>query len=125
MLVKILRDAFNITKRIRLIDKGYYICFNTVKRRFEVHNKKQKHTFCLVVPFNKLDSRLLQYVRKTRKENFDAILKEIENSNKKLEKESLRAALDKSSFMFGEMFSYASHHEGDVNFLDAYKTKWA
>ena len=125
MLIKILRDAFDISKRLKQIDNGYFVCFNTVKQRFEVHNKKQRQTFCLVVPFESLDSRLLTYVRKTRKQNFDAIIKEMETHNEKLEKENKRVVLDKSSFMLNEMFSYALHHEGDINFLDAYKTKWA
>ena len=55
MLIKILNDAFNISKRIKQIDRGYFICYNTLKKRFEVHNKKQKHTawcaFCFGDPW--------------------------------------------------------------------------
>lgn len=125
MLIRIKHDAFNIARRIKSIDKGYFLCFNTITKRFEVHNSKQRHTFCLVVENKQIDCRVLSQVFKTRRENIDKILAEIDKHNKMLENQSKTKMLDKSSFMFKEMFSYASHHEGDVNFTDAYKTRWA
>lgn len=125
MLIKIYRDAFDIVNRIKKIDSGYFLCYNTKTQGLEVHNKKQKHTFCLSVPYSGVDCRILSLILKSRKENFDKILKEIDEHNDYLEKEQKRKMLDKSSFMLNEMFSYAQHHEGDVDFKNAYKTKWA
>ena len=125
MLITILRDAFNIVERIKQIDNGYYICFNLRKNRYEVHNSKQVNTFCLVVPYKNLDARTLTLVRKTRRENFKKLMAEIDENNKKIENEVLRTIKDKSEWKLKEMFSFANHREGDVNFNDAYITKWA
>lgn len=125
MLIKIKNDVFDIARRIKQIDSGYFLCFNTKTKNFEVHNKKQKHTFCLIVPDKQIDCRVLSHVLKTRRENIDKILAEIDKHNQELENQTKRQVLDKSSFMFNEMFSYAAHHEGDVDFKNAYTTKWA
>ncbi len=125
MLIKILRDVFDIVERIKQIDSGYFICFNLKKNRYEVHNYKQANTFCLVVPYKNLDARTLSFVRKTKRENFKKLIAEIDENNKKIENEALRVIKDKSEWKLKEMFSFANHREGDVSFNDAYSTKWA
>ena len=48
-LIIIKNDLFNISNRIKNIDKNYYICFNKSLKQFEVHHKKQPDTtFCFV-----------------------------------------------------------------------------
>ena len=125
MNIKINNDVFDICDRLKEIDYNYFIVYNTKKNRFEVHNSAQKQTFCLVVPFNKLDARLVGYTRKTRRENAEKIIKEIEENNKKLEVECKRQQSDEMSWKLKEMYDYANNKSYDVNFSDAYKTKWA
>ena len=40
----------------------------------------------IALPFDRLDERSVEYVRKTRVENLDALTKEIELDNAKIEK---------------------------------------
>jgi hypothetical protein len=79
-------DVFGIEKRIREVDDGYRIFYNKKLNRFEIHNLNQKSndTLALVVPFDSIDSRIVPWVRKTRAENVNSIIKKIEEDNNKL-----------------------------------------
>jgi len=85
MKIKLTYDVYNISKRIKEIDKGYYIVFNTSKAKFEVHNSLQLGgSYCLTLPYTSLDERTLKHVRKTSCANIDYVLNEIENDNNKI-----------------------------------------
>ena len=82
MKIKLTYDVYNISKRIKEIDKDYYIVYDTSKNKFEVHNSSQiGGSYCLTLPFTSLDERTLKYVRKTSSANIDCILNQIENDN--------------------------------------------
>ena len=86
MKIKLTCDVYNISKRIKEIDKDYYIVYNTSKNKFEVHNSSQiGDSYCLTLPYGALDERALKYVRKTSVKNIDYVLNEIENDNNKIE----------------------------------------
>ena len=86
MNIKINYDVYNISKRIKDIDRNYYIVFNTSKQKFEVHLSSQiGSSYCLALPFKSLDERVLKYVQKTQSVNIDEILENIENENNKRE----------------------------------------
>lgn len=87
MLIEIQNDVYFILNRIREIDSGYKIFYNTAKKHFEIHNSKQKGgSYCLTVPFNVLDERTVMLVRKSRVENFDQLIKDIDKHNDSLNK---------------------------------------
>ena len=82
MKVQIYNDVYDIAKRIKYIDKNYYIMLDTSKHKFEVHHSNQiGSSYCLTIPFNELDERTLNYVLKTQSVNIDEILNEIEQDN--------------------------------------------
>lgn len=122
MLIKILEDVHDITRRLKEIDTDYFVVYNSTKKCFEVHNSSQKHTYCLTIPFKTLDSRAVDLTIKTRRENIEKILKEIDENNNKLEKENLRKLKDKTTYKLKEMYDYANTHQ---EIKDAYTTKWA
>ena len=124
MLIRIFEDVFDITKRLKEIDESYFVVYNTQKKKYEVHSSKQKNTYCLTVPTKTLDSRTVGLTLKTRRENYEKILKEIDETNEKIEKESKRQIDDLCEFKAKEMFSYSKSHD-EINFDDAYKTRWA
>ena len=124
MLIKIFNDVHDICFRLKQIDDGYFVVFNTNSNCFEVHNNKQLNTFCLKVPFGCLDKRTVDLTLKTRRENFEKILEEIDNSNQKLEDENKKQIKDLVEFKAKELFDYAQKHDAE-NFDDAYVTKWA
>ena len=73
MKIKIESDVYNISKRVKYIDKDYYVVYNTSTSKFEIHNLSQLgSTFCLTLPFNELDERTLEYINETKSENFES-----------------------------------------------------
>ena len=78
-------DLFNIVKRIKAINPKYFVLYNISKNKFEVHYKRAKNTYELTIPYDKLDSRAVDFVLKTKIQNQKKLLKEIEESNKKLQ----------------------------------------
>ena len=82
MLKEIKTDVFNISKRIKAIDKNYMIFYNTDEKRYELHHMKQKKnigiSFLLVFPYDTLDERAIEYTLSTRADKID-IKKYIEN----------------------------------------------
>lgn len=86
MKIKICGDVYNISKRIKEIDKDYYVMYDTSKQVFEIHNSNQiGSSYCLTLPYIELDERALKYVLKTQSVNIDEILEEIENDNNQRE----------------------------------------
>ena len=83
MKIKIFNDVYEISKRIRYIDKDYYVVYDTSKQKFEIHNSNQiGGSYCLTLPYNELDERTLKYVRSTQTANIEEILKNLQNDNK-------------------------------------------
>ena len=96
MLIKIQSDPLFITERLQEIDQDYYLVFNTIKRKYEVHSNSQIGcTYCLTYPNPALDERLLQIVKKTRRENLSELLKEIDKANEKIENEFIKSQKEK------------------------------
>jgi len=90
-LIKINSDVFFICERLRQIDESYEVYFNTDLNCFEVHSSAQKqNSFCFKVPYSQLDERTLVYARKTRIENRDNILREIEQNNQMVYEKNIK-----------------------------------
>lgn len=88
-------DIFNIAKRLKSIDKKYFIVFNSDRNKYEVHYSRAKNTYELTIPYDKLDARTIDFVLKTRIQNKQKIFEEIENSNKKLEQQNIKNLIEK------------------------------
>ena len=94
MKIKIRHDVYDISNRIKKIDKNYYIVFNTSRACFELHNLGQvKGSYCLTLPFSRLDARVLNLIYKTKSENLKNLIEEIERSNKQVESKEKQDAL--------------------------------
>lgn len=96
MKIKLNSDVYNISKRIKEIDKYYYIVYNTSTNKFEIHNSKQVFgSYCLTLPYNTLDWRAMEYVQKTSIVNMENVLNEIQNNNNLLESTEKTSAFNK------------------------------
>lgn len=123
MLIKILQDVHDILSRLREINGDYFVVYNTGRECFEVHNYGQKNTYCLTVPYPQLDCRTIDWTLKTRRENLNKLLNEIDENNEKLEKQNQQAVRDLSEWKLKEYYNYAQKFEGK-NIDKAYITKW-
>ena len=105
MKIKLSHDVYEISKRIKNIDRDYFMVYDTSSRKFEVHNSAQADTtYCLTLPFNQLDERTLNYVAKTRSVNIEKILEEIEKDNKIQESKVKRETLSEMEELVSDNF---------------------
>ena len=89
-------DVCFISDRIKEIDKNYFILFNLLKNKYEVHYLGQRGgTYCFTIPYDSLDDRTLFYTRKTKIENRAEIIAEIDKQNEKIEKDSKKIIRNK------------------------------
>ena len=73
-------------------------------KNFEVHNSSQPiNSFCLLVPKNKLDPSLVEYVRKTRANRQKKLLAEIEAANQKMQKQNEQKIICEAAEKFEEL----------------------
>ncbi|MBR2967470.1 MAG: hypothetical protein IKC35_01670 [Clostridia bacterium] len=81
-------DLFGIARRLKAIDKDYFVVYSYRDNRYEVHNKGNKgNTFCFSA--SKLDQRVLTRAMQTRRERLEKLLKETELENERNLKSSL------------------------------------
>jgi len=86
-----LRPVFSsvhaIPERLRAYDQNLFVVLNTKTQWYEVHSLDNKgDTFCLNIPLDELDARVLYLVRKGNiRVRGRRVLQEIEEHNKKLE----------------------------------------
>ena len=89
-LLKIVNDVYFIGRRLKNIDKSYEVYYNCDNNSYEVHSSAQaKNSYCFKVPYDKLDSRTLDYAVKTRRENLDKLIEEIEKDNLRMEQKNI------------------------------------
>ena len=70
-LVPVTDDVYFIASRLKEIDQTYYVVYDPVKRRYEVHSDEQRGgSLCFVVPYGRLDARTVDYALKTRNASF-------------------------------------------------------
>nr|DAW50298.1 MAG TPA: hypothetical protein [Caudoviricetes sp.] len=91
-LQRIGHDLFGIAKRLKSIDRRYELFFNRKKNRYEIYANGAMQ---MALPFERLDARTLTYARKTRLENLEKIIAEIEEENARLEIQKNRETRDK------------------------------
>jgi hypothetical protein len=96
-------DLYDISNRLKEIDGGYYLCRNERLGRYEVHSAKNIHgTLCLVSPYKHLDSRLIDLVLYTKRENAKRVFEDMERQNKRIERDKINKAMEEAGDkMFG------------------------
>ena len=88
-------DCWFIAQRLKEIDSSYYIVFNLSNQKYEVHSYLQaKNSYCFTLPFNELDERTLNFALKTRRENQDQLIKEIEENNRVIYEKNIKEQIN-------------------------------
>ena len=117
-------DLFNISNRIKKIDKNYYICFNKSLKQFEVHHKKQPDTTFCFVAGTTLNARVLNKVIKTSVKFYFKNLKNMQQTNNTLKQKAEEKIKEKNMFMFKTLIDYSSNKIREVDFNNCFTTKW-
>lgn len=93
--VKLNTDNYFICERLREIDISYFVLYNLITKKYEVHSSQQiDNSYCFTVPYKVLDARTIDYALKTRIENKDKLIAEIDRQNMLLEKEIVKNEID-------------------------------
>jgi len=99
-----------IPQRLKEIDPDYFVMFNTLTQRFEVHDSRQPFsTLACVLPFDGLDERAIRHVREHRVEHLADIVDGIERHNDRLERQAERDFLSRAADRTREALTYLSH----------------
>jgi len=120
-------NVFDIPRRLKEIDEGYFVLFNPDNQKYEIHHSGQKdNTYCFTIPYDELDARTIDLVYKTKIENFRANLEEMKRKNEKLIMDREKSFHDKIEVTAREIHQYARRHEDNDGAIDAgaYKTKF-
>lgn len=91
MRIKIKNDLFDISDRVKEINPNYEIFYDTEKKKFVLMKGKLVSS---ILPYETLDVRTLDYVYKTRAENGENLLKEIDSYNEKKTRDSVSKSQD-------------------------------
>lgn len=115
-LVVVDKDVLGITDRIKEIDKEYFLVFNALDNRFEVHHADAKpYTRCLTLPYERLDARAIDYVNSTRVENAKQMIYEMDRHNEALEAQKKKELLNQMEELTDQAMPY--FHKEDMNFI--------
>lgn len=82
-------NVYFIPERLKEIDPSLFVVWNNKEGRIEIHSTENKgNTFYMTVPFNELDSRTINHVKRNIKLREEGMLNHIEEYNRKLEEKS-------------------------------------
>ena len=109
MKVKIDNDVFDIAKRIKEIDEGYFILFDLDKNVYELHNKYQSTSFCLTIPYANLDNRVIDLILYSDISNIDNIIIDIDTNNEDIERNNKNTIKNQTDFMLREIYDFSSN----------------
>ena len=115
---------FNISRRIKAIDRNYYIVFNNKTNKWEVHCKTQPGGYCLTCPYRSLDSRLLSYVLRTSLVHNPNLIEDVEKNNEMLDKDSNNARLDYIESNLKDVYSTIDNSSKNYDWNKMLTTKW-
>ena len=102
-----INDIYFINKRIKQINLNYKIFYNTLAKRYEVHDlSNPKHSLC-VTTTNYPSFNLIKKLIITKRENIKTLISQIENDNSNLEQIKTNNLLDKSNEKFKEIINYS------------------
>ncbi|MBO8161337.1 MAG: hypothetical protein H0Z24_06835 [Thermosipho sp. (in: Bacteria)] len=92
-LILVKTNVYEIPERLKEYDDSFFVVFNTRTKKYEVHSTDNiGNTYCLTVPYNELDCRTLELVKRgdIKARGMKAIIREIDEHNEKIEKKNKR-----------------------------------
>lgn len=112
------KDVFEIYKRIKEVNPAFVLLFNRKQKRFEVHNVVQPVSSLVCVWNKPIDERLVEYLQKTKRENFDTLMKSIENDNLQIYAQKNQKILEFAQNFTKEAVFLAEHKRADLSKTD-------
>lgn len=124
MKIKIESDVFDIVDRIKEIDDGYFIIYDTQKNKFEIHNKNQPNTYCFISKYDDLCNGVIDEIITSSVYNIDNIIEEIDRNNNKLENDNQNKMNDISNYKLREIYNFYNNSSKQYSSDVAFSTIW-
>lgn len=111
--VPVTGNAMDIPARLKELDEGFFVMLNTGTQKYEVwHRGNGEGVLECVLPYDALDERTIRHVRAHRMERQAALIREIEEHNRRLEEETRRRWLEEAGEKTKEAFGYLNRKTG-------------
>jgi hypothetical protein len=123
MKIKIESDVFDIVDRIKEIDDGYFILYDLNKCVYELHNKNQADTYCMVLDGD-LTANVLDLILYSKVDNIDNIIKEVDNSNAKIESNCMESVKNDAKYIFSEVYKFSNNSSKNIKYDSMFISKW-
>lgn len=105
--IPVVSHAMDIPRRLKELDEGYFVMLNVKTQRFEVwHRGYGEGILECVLPYEALDERAIRHVREHRVERMEALIREMEAHNARLEEETKMRWLEEAGERTKEAFRY-------------------
>ena len=87
-----IEDPFDVYMRIRDIVPSWRIFWNRRESRYEVHDIEsgQWHTLVSVLPFETIDQRTVDYLKRNNRVHFGKVMRQIEENNADIVRRSMQ-----------------------------------
>ena len=107
----VLTSTHDIPERLKIIDNGYYVLRNHKTKQFEIHNSNQiGNSLALNIPYDELDERTIDLVKKTSIQYARNIFNEMERNNEKLEIDEKNKRQEMTNSVIKDMHHYVTAH---------------
>ncbi len=105
-LKPIFSNVFCIPERLRRNDPNLFVVFNSLTDKYEIHSLENKgNSFSLQVPFEELDARIEEFVKKyDLRRHGRKIFYEMESKNEAIEKSMERDRANRSRNLADELY---------------------
>lgn len=115
-LIEIKHDPFDIVKRIKQIDKTFKVYYQILTGDYLLYRKSGlKNVFELNLG-QSLDALAVAFILKSRRENIDLILDEIDENNHQLKQNAISSSFERGRAMIKELISFADKKSCDIDF---------
>ena len=99
--------ALDIPERVRELDGALSVMLNRRTQKYEIWREEEGGDVLeCVLPYDALDERTVRHVRRHRMERMEALLREVEEHNRKLEEETRRRWLEEAGERTREAVKY-------------------
>ncbi len=105
-LKPVFTNVYCIPERLRRNDPNLFVVFNSFTNKYEIHSLENKgNSFSLQVPFEELDARIEEFVKKyDLRRHGRKIFYEMESKNKEAEKAMERDRVNRSRNLADELY---------------------
>lgn len=122
MKILINNNVFDVLNRIKQINKNFYVVFNTVSKKFELHSYEYgRNSYVLTFPYDSLDVRSVNYVLKTFNSK-PISLDEVELYNENVKKKQLEKVQSENDYKTRKMYDYYNKKSNSIDKI--FKNIW-